>query len=88
MQKNCTYNQTAATGWKVTLAGPSFSNRAEKNYADIDGEFHNIAWLLDQTKYINKGCKDCVVVTNHKALIKIFGDRALNKIQKQKYFQP
>ena len=41
------------------------------------GELLTIAWWLVQTKVLTKGCKDLVVVTDHKPLVKIFGDPAL-----------
>ena len=65
----------------MTLAGSRFLNGAEKNYAAIEGESLAIAWSLEQTKYFTKGCNDLVVVTDHKPLVKIFGDRTLNEIQ-------
>ena len=37
--------------------------------------------LLEQTKYFTKGCRDFVVVTEHKKLVNIFGDRTVNEIQ-------
>ena len=85
MQKHCTCNSRlpdcCTTGWKVTLAVCRFLNGAEKNYAVIEGESLAIAWSLEQTKYFTMGCKNLVVITDHKPLVKIFGDRALNDIQ-------
>ena len=59
----------------------SFLNEVEKNYAAIEGK------SLEQTKYFTEGCKDLVVVTDHKPLIKIFGHCDLNKIQNTRIFR-
>ena len=91
MQKHCNCNSRipdcCPTGWKVTLAGLKFFNGEEKNYVAIDGESLAIAWSLEQTKYLTKGCKDLAVVTNHKQLENIFGDCALNEIQNTQIFK-
>ena len=84
MQKNCKCNSQlpdcCTTGCKVKLADSRFLNGAEKNYAAIE-ELLAIAWLLEQTKEFTKGCKDIVIFTDHKPLVRIFGDCSLNKIQ-------
>ena len=74
-------------GWKVTLAGSRLLNEAEKNYASIEGQPFVIVWSVEQIKYFIKGCKDLVVVTDHKPLVKIFGDRTLNEIQNTRIFR-
>ena len=42
-------------------------------------------WGLEQTKYFTQGCDDLIVVTDHKPLCKIFGDRSLGKISNYRY---
>ena len=59
----------------------------QKSYAAIEGESLAIAWSLEQTEYFTKGCKDLVIVTDHKPLVKIFGDRALNEIKNTRIFR-
>ena len=71
----------------MKLAGSRFLNGAKNNFAAIKGETFSIAWLLEQTKYFTKSCRDLVVVTDHKPLVKIFGDRSLNKIQNTHIFR-
>ena len=39
-----------------------------------------VAWGLEQTKYFTLGCDDLLVVTDHKPLVKILGDRTLDEI--------
>ena len=65
----------------MILASLRFLNGAEKNDATVEGESLAIAWSLEQTKYIDKGCKDLVVVTDHKPKVNIFCDSSLNFIQ-------
>ena len=91
MQKHCNCNSRipdcCPTGWKVTLAGLKFFNGVEKNYVAIEGESLAIAWSLEQKSYFTKGCKDLVIVTDNKLLVKIFDDRTLNKIQNTRLFR-
>ena len=74
-------------GWKVTLAGSRFLTGAEKRYAAIEGEALAIAWGLEQTKYFTQGCQDLIVATDHKPLVKIFGDRTLDEIPNTRLFR-
>ena len=74
-------------GWKITLAGSRFLNGAEQRYAAVEGEALAIAWGLEQTKYFTQGCPDLLVVTDHKPLKKIFGDRTLDEIHNTRLFR-
>ena len=65
----------------MTLAGSRFLIGAKKNYVAIEGESLAIAWSFEQMKYFTKGCKDLVVVTDHKPLVKYFCDPTFNEIQ-------
>ena len=74
-------------GWKVTLAGSRFLTSAEERYAAIEGEALAIAWSLEQTRYFSQGCKDLRVITDHKPLVKLFGDRTLDEIKNTRLFR-
>lgn len=74
-------------GWRITLAGSRFLSSAEQRYAAIEGEALAIAWGLEQTRYFTQGCDDLVVVTDHKPLVKIFGDRTLDEITNSRLFR-
>ena len=74
-------------GWKITLAGSRFLNGPEQRYAAIEGEALAIAWGLEQTKYFTQGCPNLLVVTDHKPLKKIFGDRTLDEISNSRLFR-
>ena len=49
-------------------------------YAPVEGEALAIAWSLEQTRYFTQGCDNLLVVTNHKPLTALFGDRTLDEI--------
>jgi len=79
---NCCEN-----GWHVTLAGSRFLSAAEERYAAIEGEALAVAWGLEQTRYFTQGCDDLLVITDHKPLVKIFGDRTLDEISNSRLFR-
>ena len=91
LQKHCSCASNlpdcCPDGWKITLAGSRFLSGAEERYAAIEGEALAIAWGLEQTKYFTQGCKDLTVVTDHKPLVKIFGDRTLDEIANTRLFR-
>ncbi|XP_059914686.1 uncharacterized protein LOC132462923 [Gadus macrocephalus] len=74
-------------GWRITLAGSRFLSSAEQHYAAIEGEALAMAWGLEQTRYFTQGCDNLVVVTDHKPLLKIFGDGTLDEITNSRLFR-
>ena len=74
-------------GWQVTLAGSRFLSSAEQRYAPIEGEALAAAWALEQTKYFTMGCKNLVLVTDHKPLVQILSDKALDQISNPRIFR-
>ena len=74
-------------GWRVTLAGSRFLTGAEERYSPVEGEALAVAWGLEQTKYFTQGCDDLLVVSDHKPLVKIFGDRTLDEITNTRLFR-
>ena len=91
LQKHCNCESMmpdcCTEGWRITLAGSRFLNGAEQRYAAIEGEALAVAWGLEQTKYFTQGCRDLLVVTDHKPLKKIFGDRTLDEIPNSRLFR-
>ena len=71
----------------MTLAGSRSLSSAEGRYAAIEGEALAVAWGLEQTKYFTQGCDNLVIVTDHKPLVKIFGDRTLDEITNSRLFR-
>ena len=74
-------------GWRINLAGSRFLNSAEQNYAPVEGEALAVVWALQQTKYFTMGCDNLVVITDHKPLTKILGDRRLDEIENPRLFR-
>ncbi len=67
-------------GWKLIYAGSRFTNKAESNYAPTEGEALAVSWSLHHSRLFTLGCPNLVVATDHKPLLGIFNDRALDKI--------
>ena len=90
LQKNCecvdALPQCCEDGWGIILASSRFLQPPEERYAPIEGEALAVAWGLEQTKYFTQGCKDLIVVTDHKPLLKILSDKALDEISNYRIF--
>ena len=91
LQKHCHCQSTLPDccpgGWRITLAGSRFLQDAERRYASIEGEALAVAWGLEQTRYFTLGCDDLLVVTDHKFLTKLLGDRMLDEISNTRLFR-
>ena len=91
LQKHCKCDgntpECCTVGWRITLAGSRFLQKAEERYAAIEGEALAIAWGLEQTRYFTQGCNNLIVITDHKPLVKIFGDRTLDEIRNTRLFR-
>jgi hypothetical protein len=90
-QKHCGCSQKlpgcCEDGWKITLAGSRFLKPEESRYAPIEGEALAIAWSLEQTRYFTQGCDNLLIITDHKPLTKLFGDKMLNDITNPRLFR-
>ena len=64
-------------GWKITLAGSRFL-KPTKALA--------MTWALEQTHCFSQGCNNLLVITGHKPLVKLFGDRSLDEISNPHLF--
>ena len=91
IQKHCSCTSElpdcCPTGWRITLAGSRFLQPAEERYAPIEGEALAVAWSLEQTLFFTLGCDDLLVVTDHKPLVKLLGDRTLDEIHNTRLFR-
>lgn len=67
-------------GWKTTLIGSRFTHPAESRYAPVEGEALAVADALDKARFFVLGCSKLIIAVDHKPLLKIFGDRALEDI--------
>ena len=90
-QKHCKCDSTTPgcckDGSRITLAGSRHLKPAESRYAPVEGEALAIIWSLKQTKYFTLGCNQLTIITDHKPLIKLFGDRTLDEIQNMRLFK-
>ena len=73
-------------GWRITLAGSRFTKPRESRYAPVEGEALAIAWSLDQTRYFTLGSDNLLIVTDHRPLVKVLGDRTLDEINNPRLF--
>ncbi|KXJ23386.1 Retrovirus-related Pol polyprotein from transposon opus [Exaiptasia diaphana] len=73
--------------WKITLAGSRFLSPAKQRYAAVEGEAIAIACGQEQTRYFTQGCDNLAMVTGHKPLVKILGDRTLDEISNSGLFR-
>ena len=67
-------------GWRLVLAGSRFTRPAESRYHPVEGEALAVAYGLQKTRYFILGCKQLIVATDHRPLLKIFGNRKLDEI--------
>ena len=90
-QKHCSCEKitpySCPNGWRITLAGSRFLNKAEERYAPVEGEGLAVAWALEQTRYFTQGCNNLLVATDHCPLVKLFGDRLLDEITNTRLFR-
>ena len=87
-QKYCACPSTVTTccqsGWRVTLAGSRFLHQAEANYWPTEGEMLAVAWALHDTRFFTLGCRDLHIKTDHRALVKLLGDKKLEDIDNRR----
>ena len=62
------------------MAGSRFCSGAESRYAPVEGEGQAIVWALNNTRHYTLGNPKLVIATDHKPLVKVFGDRDLGDI--------
>ena len=72
------------TGWRVTLAGSRFLHQAEANYWPTEGEMLAVAWALHDSRFFTLGCRDLHIQTDHRALVKLLGDKKLEDIDNRR----
>ena len=66
--------------WKLVYTGSRFTKPAETRYAPIEGETLAVVYGLEQCKMFILGCPKLVIAVDHKPLINILNDRALESI--------
>ena len=91
-QKHCQCEGPADPGcgdghWKLVYVGSRFLKDTETRYAPIEGEALPIAYALEKCKIFVLGCPDLTIATDHKPLVNIFYDRALETIHNPRLSQ-
>ena len=69
------------TGWATVLIGSRFCTSAESRYAPVEGEALGIVWALQNTRHFTLGCTNLVVMTDHKPLCKLLGNKRIEEIE-------
>ncbi|CAL4253457.1 unnamed protein product [Meganyctiphanes norvegica] len=64
----------------MTLVGSRFTQPAESRYAPVEGEALGVVYALDKARYFVQGCTNLIIAVDHKPLLKLFSDRALEDI--------
>ena len=72
--------------WKLILAGSRFTSDAESRYAPVEGEALALVYGLEACRMFVLGCPELLVTVDHKPLIKIFSDKALEDIKNPRLF--
>ena len=67
-------------GWKLALCGSWHLTEAEGHYSTIEGEALAIAWCPQKARLFLLGCPTLTIATDHKSLVKNFGDKELKDI--------
>ena len=62
------------------LCGSRHLTMAERNYSTLKGKVLAITWCLKKARFFLLGCKNLTLITDHKALTRILGDRELKDI--------
>ena len=83
-QKHCTCLSKepgcCVDGWKVVAFASRFCHPAEANYSPVEGEALSSSAALKKFKHFVLGCKDLVLVVDHKPLVKLLGDKRMEDI--------
>ena len=80
---NCTSIDTpfcCRDGWKIALCGSRFLTPAESGYAAVEGEALAVTWCLQKARLFLLGCPNLTIVTDHRPLVKLLGNRSLGDI--------
>lgn len=74
-------------GWRLALCGSRHLTVAEMGYAPIEGEALAVAWCLRKARLFLLGCPSLVLVTDHRPLVGLLGNRALTDIVNPRLFR-
>ena len=87
LQKHCKCEDKSASslcclrGWRPVFCNSRHMDTKEQNYRPIEGEALAVEWALRKGKSFLLGNTDFDIVTDHKPLLKIFGDKPLDEVE-------
>jgi len=92
MQQYCSCPSVTAPlcckgGWHLALCGSRHLTSAESGYAPVEGEALTVAWCLSKARLFLLGCPNLVIATDHRPLVRLFGDKALKDISNPRLFR-
>ncbi|XP_066975342.1 uncharacterized protein [Macrobrachium rosenbergii] len=73
-------------GWRIALCGSRHLSQAEAGYAAVEGEALAVTWCLKKARLLMLGCPNLLIVTDHRPLVKLLGDRELKDILNPRLF--
>lgn len=74
------------SGWRLALCGSRHLTPAEAGYAPVEGEALAVAWCLRKARLFLLGCPNLLIITDHRPLVKLLGDRELKDIVNPRLF--
>ena len=74
-------------GWRLALCGSRHLTPAETGYAPVEGEALAVAWCLHKARLFLLGCPNLTLVTDHRPLVGLLGDKALADISNPRLFR-
>ncbi|XP_066981686.1 uncharacterized protein [Macrobrachium rosenbergii] len=74
-------------GWRIALCGSRHLSQAEAGYAAVEGEALAVTWCLKKARLLLLGCPNLLIVTDHRPLVKLLGDRELKDILNPRLFR-
>ncbi|KAK3888979.1 hypothetical protein Pcinc_006984 [Petrolisthes cinctipes] len=91
LQQHCSCHLKEApfcckSGWRLALCGSRHLTSAEAGYAQVEGEALAVAWCLRKARLFLLGCPNLIVITDHRPLVKLLGDRELKDIANPRLF--
>ena len=74
-------------GWRLALCGSRHLTPAERGYAPIEGEALAVAYCLHKARLFLLGCPNLLLVTDHRPLVGLLGDKALTDVANPRLFR-
>ncbi|MPC63681.1 Retrovirus-related Pol polyprotein from transposon opus [Portunus trituberculatus] len=74
------------SGWRLALCGSRHLTPAEAGYAPVEREALTVAWCLCKARLFLLGCPNLLIITDHRPLVKLLGERALKDIVNLRLF--